>query len=239
MPLMAQYDQQGLMPLYEWGPAATRSVNLPYGGPTNTGGQFNQGQLLGVASTTQQNEVVTLTLGSTPSGTVTGTFVADRPYTVSWPIGTANAALTTLWQTIFGAGNVTVTGTSAGGTAGTVILTFGGALANQRIGGLFTATVTAGAATWARTTRGACAVQYDLYDQSANNDVDAILMYDVVLDPTGARVTLLGTSVGQPFQPAAFTGGFFDPTQLVGVNANAYTLGKLIKKAGGTVARLL
>jgi hypothetical protein len=247
MALTLQQDQQGLLPLYQYGQAPTKAVNLGVGGPYGTGGAYPQGLLLGCLSgQTAQSEVVTLDVTGTPTGTkITFTYTGDKVYQgvtanlVSAQASTAQVA--TALEAIFGAGNVAVTG-----TAGLqYVITFQNRLANTRINGnlVVTATFTAGtgpAIAATRTTRGSCgAAQYEAYHASTNDDVDAILMYDTLLDPTGARVTPLGTATGQSFQPTAYVGGYFDPATLVGIDADAYLAGKLFKKCGGAVVRLI
>lgn len=240
-----QYDQQGLMPAWAAHLAVSRAVNLPFGGPTNSGGAFLQGQALGAVGGSAQAEVATLAIGGTPTGgTFTVSFTGDKVYqTTALPFNVATAA----FQTALGiavpewAGNVTVTGTAGS----SYVVTFSALLAAQRIGGLFGVNITnltGGTPTgaWTRTTRGSCgAYQYDLYSQASNNDVDAFLEYDATLSPGGSRVTEFGTASGQPYQPPAFVEGLFLASALVGLDSNAYTLGKLTKKQGGAYVRLI
>jgi hypothetical protein len=245
MPISTQYDLQGLMPVYAPQLAVTQVVNLPFGGPTGTGGPFLQGTLLGATTTATANEVATLTIGGSPTGgTFTVTFVGDKPYITSalaYNVSLANfrTALETAvpeWK-----GNITVTGTAGS----SYVVTFGTDLANQRIGGLFQVNISAltgGTPTgsWARTTRGSCgAAQYDVYSSGSNNDVDAFLQYDTLVSPGGSRLGEFNGSTNQPYAPSAFVAGFFDPADLVGLDSNAYTLGKLVKKAGGTYVHLI
>ena len=257
MPLVAQQDIQGLLPFYQYGPSPTEAVNLGVGGPYGIGGAYKQGSLLGAVTTVAANEVITLNVSGSPTGTkIAVTYTADKPYTgATANLVSAQASLAQLQavcDSIWGAGNTVV-----GGTPGTTYtITFGGGLANTRINGNFvaTATFTAGtspALATVRTTRGSCGpAQYELYDGSSGvtNEVDAILGWDITLDPTGARVAYPGRiSTGQPFQPTAYIGGYFDPTALLmlgsgamqAIDANAYTLGKLFKKRGGQVVRLI
>jgi len=257
MPTPTQLDIQGELPLFMYGPAPTRGVNLGVGGPLGVGGAYKQGALLGCPTTAAAQEVITLNISGSPTGSkIAITYTADKPYTGT----TANlvsahasvAQLQTVCDGIWGAGNTLVAGTP--GTSFTI--TFQGLLLNTRINGNFvaTATFTAGtgpAIATVRTTRGSCgASQYELYDGSSGvcNEIDAVLMWDTTTDPTGARVTYPGrTATGQAFQPQAYVGGYFDPTTLsmfsalafTSIDSNAYTLGKLIKKAGGSVVRLL
>lgn len=258
MGLAAQIDLQGELPLFHYGPAPTRAVNLGVGGPYGVGGAWPKGALLGCPSSAAANEVITHTVSGSPTGTkLTLTYTADKVYTATTAnaVGANHATLAQvkdMYESIFGAGTVTVTGTP--GTS--YVVTFGGLLANTRVNGklAIAGTFTAGtspAVTATRTTRGNCgAAQHDWYDGSGGicNEIDAVLAWDTTLDPTGARVTEPGRgAVGQQSQPTGYVGGYFDPATLfmftsgaaAAVDANAYTLGKLIKKAGGAIARLL
>ena len=258
MPTPTQLDIQGILPLFNYGPAATRAVNLGVGGPLGVGGAYPKGAMLGCPTSAAADEVITLNISGSPTGSkITITYTADKVYqaVTANAVGANHATVAQVQavvDAIFGAGNVLVTGTP--GTSFT--LTFQGLLDNTRINGNFVASAvfTAGttpAIAVVRTTRGSCgASQYELYDGSGGvcNEIDAVLKDDVTLDPTGARVTYPGRgAVGQAHQPSAYVTGFFDPANLkmfaagafTGIDANAYTLGKLLKKAGGTVARLL
>lgn len=222
--LISQFSLAQLEPAFSREMAKQRNFKLPYGGPTGTGGTFFKGTILGCVAGTIQSEVATLTLAGTSSGLVTATFTADKPYTVTWTDGATNASLTTLWETIFGTGNVVVTGTSAGGTDGTVILTFQGQLANVRIGGLFAATVAAGTSVWARTTRGSSgAGQFDKYLDAGTNSTPTtarnILAHDYTSKPQGGMVSE-GPNSGQAYSPLVFVSGFFNVADLTGLDAN-------------------
>lgn len=248
MPLPTRFGIQGLMPAYAPGLAVERVGALPWGGPTGTGGKWSQGQALGAVGVTAQSEVATLTISGSPTG---GTFrpllTFDKLYdlgNLAYNITLANFQAALIAAVPEFAGNVTVTGTA--GT--TYTCTFNNNLANQRIGGLFSVTAaftggTSPAAAWARTTRGSSGVgQLDAYSQASNNRVDAFLKYDTVLTPGGALVpdgvasALL--AAGQPFQPTVYVAGIFNVADLVGLDANAYTLGKLAQQNGGLQAYL-
>lgn len=222
--LVAQYSLTPVEPAYARHLAVKRNVRMPYGGPTGAGGNYAKGTVLGCVAGTVQSEVATLTLGGTSSGTVTATFVGDKVYTVTWTVGATNASVQTLWEAVFGAGNVAVTGTSAGATDGTVILTLRNQLANTRIGGNFTATVTAGTSTWARTTRGSSgAGQFDAYLDAGTNSrpttARAILAHDYLSTPQGELVGE-GVRSGQAFSPEAWVAGYFNAADLTGLDSN-------------------
>lgn len=249
MSIPTRFGIQGLMPAYRPDLAVKRTFSLPFGGPTGVGGAFAQGQALGCVQVAAQNEVATLTVSGSPTGgTFTPVLTFDKPYSLgalAYNISTANFQAALVAAVPEFDGNVTVTGTAGA----SYVVTFGTNLADQRIGGLFavTAALTGGTsptAAWARTTRGSCGVaQMDLYNSADNNFLDGFLKYDTTLTPGGALVPTgvagaLGAA-GQPFQPAVYTEGFFDPADLVGVDANAYTLGKLTKAEGGVYARLI
>jgi hypothetical protein len=193
--------------------------------------------------------LATLTIGGSPTGgTFKVTFTGDRPYqtaAMAYNVSTANFQAALIAAVPEFSGNVAVTGTAGS----SYVVTFNTNLANQRIGGLFSVDISAltgGTPTgsWARTTRGSCGVaQMDLYDSSANNHLDGFLKYDTNLTPGGALIpTGVAGALGatnQPFQPAVYIEGFFDPNDLTGVDANAYTLGTLSKAEGGLYVRLV
>ena len=215
--LVRQFSLNPLRPAFAPALASTRTVSLPYGGPTGTGGAFQRGLVLGCVGGTPQSEVVTLTCGT---GTHVCTFIADKVYTVTHAANAPIATVRQLWEGVFGPGNVQVTGTP--GT--NYVLTFQGALANRRIGGHFTVSA-GGTPAWARTTRGSCgAGQFDQYlDSGANgapNTARAVLVYDYLSDPRGGQVTEAGPT-GQPFSPLIYSAGFFFASELVGLDAAA------------------
>lgn len=244
----------GLQPKCAPRRAVPRVGALPFGGPTDGSGYFKQGQALGAVQVAAQSEVVTLSFtGGATGGTFGVTITLDKAYVISglaYNISLANFQAALVAAIPEFAGNLTVTGTaSTSGTGGTYTCTFNNNLANQRIGGLWavSAALTGGtspAGSWARTTRGSCGLnQLDIYDSSANNHVDAFLKYDTALTPGGSPiapgVASAFTSPNQPFQPTVYTTGIFDPNDLVGLDSNAYTLGTLIKKEGGSLVELL
>ena len=80
-----------------------------------------------------------------------------------------------------------------------------------------------------------------MYNSSTNNRVDAFLKYDTALSPGGSVIPngAAGAFVSpnQPHQPTVYFEGAFATADLVGLDSNAYTLGKLVKEPGG-VTRL-
>jgi hypothetical protein len=238
----------GLQPKCAPGRAVPRVGALPFGGPTDGSGKFLQGQAFGDVQVAAQSEVATLTIGGTPTGgTFYVTYTGDKVYQtapVAFNVSLANFLAALVAAVPEWAGNVAVTGTPGA----SYVVTFNTNLANQRIGGLFgvnIAALTGGTPTgaWARTTRGSCGDgQLDVYSQGSNNHVDAFLKYDTTLTPGGSAIPVGAAapfaSPNQPFQPTVYATGIFDPADLVGLDANAYTLGTLVKKLGGLVELL-
>lgn len=241
MPQTATYTQQGLMPAHSPSLATTRAVKLPYGGPTGTGGAYSQGSILTNVGGTAQAEVVTITTTGN-SGTFTVLFAGDQLYsTGALAYNCSTATLQTALETIFGEGNVVVTGTA--GSSYVITWQF-----NARIGGyfFFANTFGAGSISAARTTRGSCgAGQYDLYDSSTYTTTDALLEYETTLDPTGALVGEYVTATGQPFSPQAYQEGFFfvfggvdggstDIANIPNIDADAIAAGQKLRIAVGS-----
>lgn len=201
-----QYTQQGLQVAHSPQLSSTRGVKLPYGGPTDTGGSFAQGLILTNVAGTAQPEIFTINT-TVPSGTVTIFFVSGDGVSKSSALAynASLAAVKAALVEIFGEGSIaTVTGTP--GTQ--YVCTFA---ENARIGGnLYFSAPASGAISMTRSQRGSCgAGQYDVYDGSTNTTTDAILEYEVALDPTGALVGEYITASGQPFSPPAYQEGFF------------------------------
>jgi hypothetical protein len=209
----------GLLPKIAPERMLSREVRLPYGGPFGTGGPYLKGTVLGsVSSATAANEVRTYAVSGSPTGVkVAITFTAgDQVYTAS----TANAASTVMTaaelvaalEEIFGAGNIGVVKSTL-----SYAITFQGALANTRIGGLltFTPTFTAGtspAGAFTRTTVGSCGSgQYDVQADGSSDGTQVakcILRYDYVSGPTGGHATDIGPAT-QPYSPDAYFDGYF------------------------------
>jgi hypothetical protein len=235
--LVRQFSLEPLRPAFSPEMAVTRPVRLPYGGPTGVGGRFAKGTVLAPAGATAQSEVATLTVG-TATGDLTTYFTADKVYVVTHAINATVAAVQTAWQTVFGEGNVAVTG-----VAGTnYILTFQQQLANSRIGGLFGLSAN-GTAAWARTTRGSSGIgQFDAYLDGTIDPARAILVYDYMSDPAGGNVTEIGSTC-QATSPVAYFAGFFNAADLTGLDANAVSdpgfrlvLGTAFNQTGAVIA---
>lgn len=234
MPLVATFSQQGLMPAHSPNTAVTGAVALPYGGVIDQGVNFPQGALLGNSAGTPADEVWTITIGS---ATATVTFLFTTPEGTSkttFAVDAATADVEEALEEIFGAGNVTVTGTPGS----EYVLTFGGDLSEKLLGGLVTMTATTANPTLVRTTPGSCgAGQYNVYSQASNNRVDAILQYEYGNTIFGAPVTEMRFATNQPFAPPAYTEGFFNVDDLDGIDANAITLGKLKLSLGTAITQ--
>jgi hypothetical protein len=242
MSLTTTYTNQSLVPAHSPHLARTRTARLPYGGPYGTGGVYAKGRALGsVTSTTPQSEVRTIALTGTPTG-ATGTIVfaaGDRTYTGTLPnlvstIPTA-AEFTTAMEQIFGTGNVTVVKTSL-----SYACTFAGALANVRIGGLLSAslTFTAGtspAYTHTRTTVGSCGSgQWDVQLDASSDGTQTpkgFLQRDFYSTPTGGALTDFGSAV-QPETPPVFVAGFFNAADLSGLTTTGLALVGRISEGG-------
>ena len=180
----------------------------------------------------------TISITGTPTGSkLVITYTADKVYTVT--LGNAVSTHATLaevqtaLETIFGTGNVAVTGTA--GT--TYTCTFQNALDKVQVDGTFavTATFTAGsgpAVAWARTTQGSAGPgQYVAYDDAGSNGAataKAILARAYLSDPVGGYVSEYGPT-SQPFSPPVYVSGYFLCSDLTGLDANGATdLGKLV-----------
>lgn len=205
---------QGLMPSQDSPPFATcNPVNMPYGGPYGVGGTYTQGQPISCVAGTIQSEVITVTIAGA-TGDLVFNFTGDQVYQASFDCSASLAVAQTALEGIFGAGNVTVTGTA--GT--TYTITMSGTLANQRIGGLVSVSATtSGTPTVARTTRGSSgAGQYDLYDSSTFTVVAGFLEYTFGSSPQGFITTPdIGFNTEQPQSPPAYTRGRFFVADLV------------------------
>lgn len=205
---------QGLMPSQDSPLYATPNpVNMPYGGPYGVGGNYTQGQPISIVAGTIQSEVITVSIAGS-DGNILFTFYGDTIYQATFDDAATLAVAQTALEDIFGAGNVTVTGTP--GT--TYTITMSGTLANQRIGGLVTVSAsTSGTPTVARTTRGSSgAGQYDLYDSSTFTVVNGFLEYTFGSSPQGFISTPdIGFNTEQPQSPPAWTRGRFFVADLV------------------------
>lgn len=209
------------------------ATTLPYRLPV--GANYVAGRVLALSNIAARAELRTLTISGTPTGgTFTPTYTADKVYT-----GTAcahNAAASVVQaslETIFGAGNVTVSGSAGGPYA----CTFANSLANVEIAGTFGIinALTGGTSptgTWAQTTKGSSgagqAVAYVNGGPDGTDVARVILAYDYVSDPMGGVVTEHGTTQ-QAYTPACYVSGYFLCSELTGLDADgAADLGKIV-----------
>lgn len=261
MPTGTLFGLQGLLPAKRQDLAVPSPVILPAGGPVGVGGSFAQGQAVGYTGIAAQAHIftVTVTTNGSVGAVVYPVYYGDQIYSgLTIPGGlTANAATTyptavqlqnalvatvPVWNN-----NLTVTGS----TGGPYTITFTNLCATKLIGGLLQFNVqTAGAGgtpTFAVTTAqsgSAGSAQVNLYSQATNNRVDGFLQYQTLLDPVGGHNYDLAGDIGQASggEPAWIKGIFFaDTTNLpeksvVGLDANAMTLGKLIFSVGTTLS---
>lgn len=205
---VASYDFQGLQSAYATQMLIPQSVALPYGGPTDEAGSFAKGLGLGNVGGTAQPEIWTIT--STLADNTWRFVFAGGLQTYKTPALAYNVSLaalkTALQDYIFGDGSIdTVVGTPGS----SYVITFAD---NARIGGLIMLPelASSGSISIVRTQRGSVGVgQYDVYDGSTVTTIDALNVYDVALDPTGALQGEYITSSGQPFNPLAYLEGFF------------------------------
>lgn len=194
-----------------------RPVALPVGGQIDAGTAFAKGTVLGCVGGSATDEVWTITIGSA-TGTVTFYFTTPAGIvSTTFAYNATTAVVQTALETIFGDGNVTVTG-----TAGTeYVVTFGGDLADRLMGGKVAMTATTADPTLVRTTPGSCgAGQYDAYDNSSPGVARCVLKYEYGTDPTGGRVTDAG-STGQMSEAQAYTAGYFRVADLTGLDSSA------------------
>lgn len=240
--LVATFSNIALRPAHSPQLAVKRNVRLPYGGPYGVGGKYAKGITLGcVSSATAANAVWTIALTGTPTGAKITLTYSDgfRVQTAS----TANAytaiptgaELQTALESIFGTGNVTVVKTSL-----SYACTFGGQLANIRMGGLLTlsATFDAGtspAITLTRTTKGSCGSgQWDVQDDAASDGTEVpkgFLERDYFSDVLGGNTNEFGTS-GQPESPPCYVTGFFNAADISGLTTTGLALiGRLAEGA--------
>ena len=108
---------------------------------------------------------------------------------------------------------------------------------------LFAVSSAGGSPSWARTTRGSAgAGQYDAYLDGTVDPAAAVLATDYLSTPQGELVTE-GIRTGQPFSPLAYLSGFFNVSDLTGLDANAaadagwrVAVGDAITDTGAVVA---
>lgn len=216
--LLRQYTLNPCRPAFypEIAERSVRPVALPVGGKIDTGAKFDKGTVLGCVGGTAANEYWTITIGSA-TATVTFTFTCPAGvYQTTFAYNATPAVVQTALETIFGAGNVTVTG-----TAGTeYVATFGGVLSNRLMGGKVTMTATTDNPTMVRTAGSAGAGQFNAYDNSGVGVARCVNKYDYGTDPQGGRLTDAG-STGQPSNAEAYMAGYFNVADLTGLDSSA------------------
>lgn len=204
-------------------------------------GTYPRGQILGQITSTGADDVETVTIGGSPTGgtwtytaTPTSPNAGQAAVVLTEPYNVSLAALQADLETIYGAGNVIVSGTA--GTS--YVITFRGQLARTPI----TLAVTSGAsltggtaptATIAHTTTGVG--DTDTFGAYASGNSDGtgvpkgILMYPCTVDAAG-NITVSGEIAGLTRRSIQmYRSGAFRCEELVGLDANAVTkLGGLI-----------
>lgn len=220
------FDHEPLIPSRWLDQAKEQNGRLPVGGPVGVGGKFAKGKALGRISGAARNEVWTLdTSGGPASGTWDFNFTADKVYSATGlALAISNAALKTALETVFGSGNIlTVTGTP--GTQW--VVTFGGLLANCKIGGAVTTpdSFDTGSIAVTRTTPGRAggSGQWDLYDNADSDGTEVfrgVLKHDFWSDPGGGRADEQGPSY-QPYSPPIYLRGAFRYADLSGFDVSA------------------
>lgn len=245
MGLVATFPMQGGQPSRMPDLARAGGVALPWGGPTDVGGEYAAMSALTLVGGTAQPEIWTLTISG--AGTVMFQFGAVAVYpALSLTAGTCTAAqvlaaLQNIWPVwALPAGSVT------GVAGGPFTITFG---VNARIGGKlsFVTTGTA-AATMVRAQRGSVgAGQYDYADGTTNTTCAAFLLYQQGTGPTGDLSTIpYGPVNDTTWDPQAWVEGFFfaaDSPNLTNAIVAAspklsFYLGSTVTQAGAEV-RLL
>ncbi len=246
MGLVASFPMQGMQPSRNREFAMRGGVALPWGGPTDVGGEYPTGAALTLVGGTAQPEILTLTVSGT--GTYRLQFVNGGPIAQSLPLAqnataaqvcTALQAIWPLW--------VLPTGSVTGSAGGPYTVT---SAVNFRIGGAFQSITSSGTAAVAvtRAQRGSVgAGQYELANGTTFTTVAAFLVDAWATGPTG---TLTGQSVpyGAPddttSNATAWVEGFFfaaDSPNLTTAMVNAagskasFYLGSDVANAGAEV----
>jgi hypothetical protein len=235
---------QKLLPLYCPEDAIELPINLA------PGSTFTQGTVLGRIGTTSANDLQTLTVTGTPTGgtiALTGTnpFTGAAFTTAAIAYNAAASAVATAVSNALGITGATVTGGGGALPGPAVTLTFSGALAGMPVPllALGTNALTGGTTPTAavvHTTIGRSLDTYAAYNDGASDGTQTakcILPYACATDTAG-NITL-GTSATGGFYGetmssiGAYFAGYFDTSQLTGLDANGVTdLGRLIS---GTV----
>lgn len=212
-----------LRPLYKPDDAPMENVSL-------VPGSYPRGAVIGQVSSTNVNDVQTVTLSSSTNSTMT---LTNLPGGVTYVAAqdVTPAALTTALNALFGAGAFTVTGTYVAGSGGTYILTAGGPLASQPLAPMGVSAVFVGGssptAAIVHTTTGVGPKNsFGLY-ASGNSDgtqtPKGLLAYPCTVDNQG-NISIFP----YPFQPTVkvapmYFGGTFALEDLTGLDANAVT----------------
>lgn len=228
------FSQNALYPVYDDRGAKLIPVNL-------AAGTYERGTILGQVTSAGANDVQTITYGGTVSG---GTFsitatpttpnAGQGSVTLVEPYNVTAAALQADLESIYGPGNVVVTG-AAGSSA---VVTFTGALALLPIPVMVITDNTTGSGhsvTLVHTTTGAAATgTYGAY-ASGNSDgtqlPKAILMYPCVVTNVGGVLQIVTANAGGSSEvpggfelyAQAYFHGTFRTQELVGLDANAVT----------------
>lgn len=220
------YDHDPLIPSMWVHEAKEENGRLPVGGPVGVGGKFAKGKALGRVSGAARSEVWRFdTSGGPGSGTWDFHFTADKVYSATGlAYNVSLVALKTALETVFGAGNIL----SVTGTPGTQwVVTFGGLLANVKMGGAVTTpdAFNTGSIALTRTTPGRAggAGQWDLYDDAAADGTEVFrgfLKHDFWSDPVGGRVDEYGAT-GQPYSPPIYVRGRFRYADVSGFDSSA------------------
>lgn len=242
MGLVATFGMQGVQPsrLRKW--AERGAVALPWGGPTDVGGEYAQGAALTNVGGTAQPEVLTLTVSGTGSyvlqvGAHTTLPVAALAHNATAAqVCTALQAIWPLW--------VLPTGSVTGSAGGPYTVTFA---VTARIGCKFNSVTASGSASVAvtRAQRGSCgAGQYDLADGVTFLTCDAILVDALPLGPTGDLSTIpYGPVTDTTFSPWAWIEGYFKAADvpnltngIVAASTNcSFYLGTSVSLAGAEI----
>lgn len=249
MGLVASYPMQGMQPSRNRDFATRGGVALPWGGPTDVGGEYPQGAALTLVGGPAQPAILTLTVSGT--GTYRLQFINGGAIVQSLPLAqNATAAqVCTALQAIWPAW-VLPTGSVTGSAGGPYTVTFG---QNTGIGGAFQSITVSGSAAVAvvRTQRGSVgAGQYEYTNGTTYTTAAAFLVDAFASSPTG---TLVARSVPYPTPddttsvPWAWIEGFFyaaDSPNLTTaiVNASSPKLSFYLGSAttdGGAQVRLL
>lgn len=196
------------------------------------GVDYPKGKVLGCVSVVQRNDVKTITITGTPTGgTWTFSLLGNTSDAIAY--NATAAQVQTAVDAFWGAGHCTVTGGPGPGTAW--VFTFGGVLGNVMVKGItvsgaFTGGTTPAIAIVDTTPGSSGAGQMDTYDDGASNGTQtarAILKTPFKSDIFGGNANEHGAT-GQPTNAVVYTGGYFNVSDLTGLDANGVTdLGRM------------